>query len=379
MGTRIEVRGIILGAEADSEWLSDYIDKGLVTPESRVRKALATADTTEPLELYVNSNGGSVFAGHEMANAIADWAETHGQQVNVTVGALAASAATDLVLNFAPVKLHANSLLMFHSARTEQFGGPGAMLDAADLLGKINAMQTQALVNRFGLDPSRVAEWYSEGRMGWLDAAEAVDSGIASAAAAEDAERVDLTDEVLNQLIEPDGLPLAALIDELPAMDPDDMAAIDENMEALVSIIGQICEAAKAPDPTDHDAVIAHIAGLHAKIDAAYDEGLAAGKAESVKDTAPFTEQIERLTAETGRLQAEWDAAEKRLLSLTRGMELPSGKPPAPATDGYWSAVYALVEDGYSKDQAQLTVQADQPALYAEMLKQAQKKDIWRR
>lgn len=173
--SRIDIRGVIVPSNYDSEWAQKYIEKGVITPESRFRTALAAAPVNEPLHIYINSPGGSVFAGNEMINAINAWAAQHKQPVEITIGAMAASMAAAMLVQVRSVKVsaHNNSKIMFHGAWTETVGGEGAHRDEADLLAKINADLKTALVARFNLSPEKVDGWFAEGRMGWLDAKEA--------------------------------------------------------------------------------------------------------------------------------------------------------------------------------------------------------------
>jgi len=178
---RLELRGIIVGSEYDQDWANDYITKGLIIPESRFRAALAAAPVDQPLDVYINSPGGSVFAAAEMANALKQWRMDHGQPVNVTIGAMAASAASMIAVTVADnIRVHANSKMMFHGAYTFTMGGKEMHQDTAVLLDKINGDVKAALVSRYKLAPETVTEWFAEGREGWLAAGDMVAAGIAS-------------------------------------------------------------------------------------------------------------------------------------------------------------------------------------------------------
>jgi ATP-dependent Clp protease protease subunit len=175
---RIEIRGVIVPSHLDSEWLRDYIDKGMITPESRVRAALKEAGK-EPVELYINSPGGSVFAGYEIANAVNEYLAAGGA-VEITLGAMAASAAANIVaaVPAAKVRAHANTKIMYHGAAGYTEGGAEAHADTADLLARVNGEVQKALTTRYKLDAATVAEWFAEGRQGWLDARQAKAAGL---------------------------------------------------------------------------------------------------------------------------------------------------------------------------------------------------------
>jgi ClpP class serine protease len=91
--SRIELRGVIVPSIYDQDFMEEYIAKGILMPESRFRKMLAEASKTEPLSVYINSPGGSVFAAFEMVNAAVEWKIANSQPLQIVVGAMAASAA----------------------------------------------------------------------------------------------------------------------------------------------------------------------------------------------------------------------------------------------------------------------------------------------
>lgn len=228
---RIEIRGVIVPSAYDQSWLAEYIDKGLFTPESRVRAALASAN--DDVELYINSQGGSVFAGNEMINSLKQFAAT-GRALHITVGAMAASMAANIVVmsGATSVKAFRNSKFMFHGAYGLTEGGKGAHEDSAELLGSINADVIAKLLTLPGAKKNAVKGWFEEGRMGWLSAAQALEMGIVG-------ELVDALDSPLAamdaaaaaKLLETSGLDVAALDFSEPATDP--LAALTAQHAAL--------------------------------------------------------------------------------------------------------------------------------------------------
>jgi ATP-dependent protease ClpP protease subunit len=210
---RIEMRGVIVPSFYDSEWAQKYIDKGLMIPESAFRRMLAEAPKDEPLEVYVNSPGGSVFAAYEMINAVREWKAETGQKAEVTIGAMAASAASAFaVMAGSSIKAHRNAKMMFHGATTDAWGGKDALEDTADLIGKINADIQNVLIQKYGMDSDVVAEWFEEGRQGWLSADEMVDAGIVSEVIADDADAI-VFDDGSVAAIEENGLQIAAVLE----------------------------------------------------------------------------------------------------------------------------------------------------------------------
>jgi len=188
---RIDIRGVIVPSDYDVSFLFPYIKKGLITPESYVRNQIAKVDDGI-IDLYINSQGGSVFAGNEMINALQDWVAKSKGTLNITVGALAASMGSAILVTLADmatsVKIHSNTKLMFHGAFGGAAGGSEAMKDYSEVLDKINSDIKVKLVSNYNMNPEVVNEWFSEGREGWLTSAEALEIGIADEIVGEVAE-----------------------------------------------------------------------------------------------------------------------------------------------------------------------------------------------
>lgn len=208
---RIEIRGVIVPSAYDCEWLADYIAKGLFTPESRIRTALASAN--DDVELYINSQGGSVFAGNEMINALKQFKAT-GRKLEITVGSMAASMAANIVAMSGAdrVKAFNNSKFMFHGAYGLTEGGKGAHEDSAVMLASINNDVIAKLLTLPGAKKAEVKGWFEEGRMGWLSAKQALDMGLINEIAdASDVPLAAMDKEAAAKMLETSGLDVAAL------------------------------------------------------------------------------------------------------------------------------------------------------------------------
>ena len=89
---QIKISGTIVSAEYDDDFFAPWIDKGILTPSSRVVAALEEAQ--EPADLVINSYGGDVFAGGEMYVAIMK-AIAAGKIASVEVQSYACSMAAN--------------------------------------------------------------------------------------------------------------------------------------------------------------------------------------------------------------------------------------------------------------------------------------------
>jgi len=172
---KVFVRGRICGASYDSESdYGSYIKNGAITPESRFRKELAGVN--DNVELYINSEGGSVLAGCEMINALKDFRKS-GKQLEITVGAMAFSMAANMVVmsGASKVKAYKNSKLMFHGCYTWTAGGADAHGDTKKFLDLINGDVIAALRSK-GIKDCQA--WFAEGRDHFISAQEAMALGI---------------------------------------------------------------------------------------------------------------------------------------------------------------------------------------------------------
>jgi ATP-dependent protease ClpP protease subunit len=182
----VKIQGTIVSPDYDDAFFGSWIDKGVITPSSRIVSAVEGAD--EPIDLYINSYGGDVFAGGEMMIALLK-AQAAGKLRTVEVGSLAASMAANIVAalkaNGGKVMAHANTQLMFHGCYTVAEGGAQHLEDTADSLRSINEAVITNL-NHIGITECRA--WFAEGREKWLDAIEAQKLGIVDEVAEDGAE-----------------------------------------------------------------------------------------------------------------------------------------------------------------------------------------------
>ena len=175
---KVKIQGTIVSPDYDDGFFESWIDKGVITPSSRVVGSIENA--TEPIELYINSYGGDVFAGGEMMIALLKASAT-GKLASVEVGTIAASMAANIVAalraNGVPVTANANSELMFHGCYTETVGGAQHHEDVAESLRNVNE-SVIANLNRIGITECRA--WFSEGREKWIGAEDGLAMGLFS-------------------------------------------------------------------------------------------------------------------------------------------------------------------------------------------------------
>lgn len=96
----------------------------------KLREQLKAIDEKSPLEIHINSCGGSVFAGMAMANFIAG----HKGKTTAIIDGVAASMASVIFFSADNCKMPSNSYLMLHKPMTYLEGNADELRKAADIL-----------------------------------------------------------------------------------------------------------------------------------------------------------------------------------------------------------------------------------------------------
>ncbi len=122
---------------------------------------------TAPILLRLNSDGGSVFAGYAIYNALS----AHKPGVTAQIDGIAASTASWLAMTGNPVLACANSMLVIHNPSIQMAGGADQLRSEADTLDKIKASIVAAYVRKTGLPADQLATMMDAET--WLSATEA--------------------------------------------------------------------------------------------------------------------------------------------------------------------------------------------------------------
>lgn len=172
---RLDLFGVIGGG-----WWEDGFD------EKSFKDAMSVVKETQPLDIYLNSPGGSVFAGIAILNLL----KQHKGAIRIFVMGIAASAAT--LITSAPnarVIMPTGSMLMVHAPRLSANSMTAKQLKEAGVaLEKIEESVKQIYVEKTGMKAEDVAEMISHET--YMTAAEAVAKGFA--------DEVDVTQKVIN-------------------------------------------------------------------------------------------------------------------------------------------------------------------------------------
>ena len=152
---------VVNGRSGYSEWYGRCVGS-----ESIIEEIGSEGD----IDVYINSPGGSVFAGFEMVNAF-NAARDAGREVTIYVSAMAASIASYIACGVkgAKVYMSSNAKMMFHAPWTFVLGSKDELRDTSNLLEKMEDDIVSAVASR-GATADR--EWFAAGRTKWLSSKE---------------------------------------------------------------------------------------------------------------------------------------------------------------------------------------------------------------
>lgn len=139
--------------------------------------------TDDDLTIAINSYGGDVEGGTNLSITLANWKAAHPDKaLAVEIGAICASAAANLLARMpqgANVRIHPESMVMYHSCGGMVWGSPDQLRDAAAQMDKVNEVVIRSLLSKTTLDAATVRAWFAAGREGWLSGLDAVECGLA--------------------------------------------------------------------------------------------------------------------------------------------------------------------------------------------------------
>lgn len=127
----------------------------------------------DQLNVYINSPGGAAWDGLAIMNTL----RRHRATVNVTIDALAASAASVIAMAGDHVTMNRGAELMVHDASGFAMGNADTMRETADVLDKLSDSYADAYAARAGGDRATWREVMQAET--WFTAEEAVAAGLA--------------------------------------------------------------------------------------------------------------------------------------------------------------------------------------------------------
>ncbi|EOQ37951.1 head maturation protease, ClpP-related [Butyricicoccus pullicaecorum] len=165
---KIDIKGVIVAN--DDKWVYDWFDMDAVAP----REVLTALDRApnERADVYINSPGGSVFAGGEIYDALR--AHPGGVQIHVT--GHAASAAS-MIMCAGPCDISPTALVMIHNVSGGAQGDYHEMDATSETLKKANQAVAAAYRHKTGKSEEELLALMDKET--WMTAQEAIEAGFA--------------------------------------------------------------------------------------------------------------------------------------------------------------------------------------------------------
>ena len=160
----------IFGQITDTKW---YDDEN--TPSS-IKQALEDMGDIDTLEIRVNSEGGSVFAGLAIIGVIDNFKSKKNCKTVSIVEGLAASMASVIACAADKVVMKENAFMMIHPASSFAWGNSEDLRHTADLLEKVDGQLRDIYMKRFNDSREKLNELVDAET--WLTAKEAKGYGL---------------------------------------------------------------------------------------------------------------------------------------------------------------------------------------------------------
>jgi ATP-dependent protease ClpP protease subunit len=186
-----------IGADNGMGWLFDE-----VTPR-KFREELDALGGVSELRVFLNSEGGDVFAGQ----AIHSMLRRHPAQVRVFVDGLAASIASLVAMAGDKVIMPRNAMMMIHNPWTIGIGDAIEFRELADSLDKIREGMVASYQSKTGMERKELLRLLNAET--WMTAAEAVEMGFA--------DEIEETKAVAMAMLSPDKLRVNGMTMDLGA------------------------------------------------------------------------------------------------------------------------------------------------------------------
>lgn len=164
---RIDVKGTIV--PNDDKWIYEWFEYDATCPND-VNKVIDQANG-EPLDVYINSGGGDIFAGSEIYSAL----RSYKGEVSIHVVGFAASAAS-VIACAGKSDIAPTAMVMVHNVSGRAQGDYHVMDKSSDVLHTANKSIAAAYMAKTGMSEKEALAMMDQET--WLTAQQAVDKGL---------------------------------------------------------------------------------------------------------------------------------------------------------------------------------------------------------
>lgn len=135
-----------------------------------VSELLALQSNYNKIDVRINSNGGDVFSGIAIYNAL----KTSTANITIYIDGVAASIAAIIALCGKPLYMSPYAKLMLHSVSGGTWGNSSVLRKTADTMDSLQADLSRMIAGRCNMKPEDVAAQYFDEHDHWIDAKQAL-------------------------------------------------------------------------------------------------------------------------------------------------------------------------------------------------------------
>lgn len=166
-----KIKAADYGSSADI-FIYDSIGGDGLTAKSFAEE-LKKVGLVDKLNVFINSDGGSVFEGM----TIHEHLRRHPAHITVHVDGIAASIASVIALAGDEIRMAANAMMMVHDPWMTTTGTADELQKSAELINKVKEQIIKVYMRRTGSDRDVIVDLMAQET--WMDAAEAIALGFA--------------------------------------------------------------------------------------------------------------------------------------------------------------------------------------------------------
>lgn len=163
---------IIPGKEEVTILLYGDVGNGQKVDSARVvSELLQLSAQYKTIAVRINSNGGDVFSGIAIYNAL----KTSSADITIYIDGVAASIAAIIALCGKPLYMSPYAKLMLHSVSGGTWGNASALRQTAETMEHLQGDLAKMIAGRCGMKPEDVSAKYFDEHDHWIDAQEALE------------------------------------------------------------------------------------------------------------------------------------------------------------------------------------------------------------
>ncbi|MCS2335388.1 head maturation protease, ClpP-related [Bacteroides sp. BFG-606] len=145
-----------------------------IDPANIVSQLMDLSDKFDEIDIHINSNGGDVFSGIAIYNALR-LSET---SIKIYIDGIAASIAGVIALCGKPLYMSQYSKLMIHSVSGGIYGNKIDLQDAISTIESLEDIIIEMISGRCKKNKAELKNLYFDGKDHWISASEALDMGL---------------------------------------------------------------------------------------------------------------------------------------------------------------------------------------------------------